>query len=224
MKKNIYFLQLLLVVVSCSQSKVEGFEISGKILDVSTGNVFLLLRNTTTWQADTLAKSPLINGQFVLKGKVSQPVVAYLRFVSDAEAKDTLGKSFTVKIDATDALIVENKNMSYESGIQGTGFMRRSITGSDLLYQKVIQPENKIENLEKLKDTYLVLYDKAIEQKINGEDKDILNATLAYTRQAYKAFVVAREKYIVDELFSSNDLLYKALIFNNYGIPTSFGI
>lgn len=223
MKNLIYILFLSLTMVSCTQPAEKGFEITGKTLDVTTGDVVLLVRNPVTWKADTLATSELIDGNFILKGMVDQPMVAYIRFIADVHLKDSVGNPFSRKIGATDAIIIENKQIQYESAVRGNGFLNHNITGADLLFDKVAQPEKKQENLAELRNEYVTLFEKASAQKQNGEGQDAVNATFADARIAYGKFVMERQKYQIEELNNSDDLLYKALILNNYGIPRNFG-
>ena len=210
-------------MMSCSPTAEKGFEITGKTLDVTTGTVALLVRNPVTWKADTLATSELIDGDFVLKGKIDQPKVAYIRFIADVHLKDSVGNPFSRKIAATDAIIIENKQIQYESAIRGNGFLNHNITGITLLFEKVAQPEKKQENLAELRNEYVTLFEKASAEKQNGEDQNTVNATFADARIAYGKFVMERQKYQIEELNNSDDLLYKALIINNYGIPRNFG-
>lgn len=223
MKNLIYILFLNLIVVSCTEPADKGFEITGKTLDVTTGTVVLLVRNPDTWKADTLATSELIDGNFVLKGKVDQPKVAYIRFITDVHLKDSLGNPFNKKIGATDAIIIENKQIQYESAVRGNGFLNHNITGEMLLYEKVAQPEKKQEDLAELRNEYVTLFEKASAQEQNGEDQNTVNATIGVARIAYGKFVMERQKYQIEELTTSDDLLYKALIINNFGIPKNFG-
>jgi thiol-disulfide isomerase/thioredoxin len=201
----------------------KGFEITGKTLDVETGSVLLLVRNPVSWKADTLATSELVDGNFFLKGKIDQPKVAYIRFIADVHLKDSVGNPFSRKIAATDAIIIENKQIQYESAIRGNGFLNHNITGVDLLFEKVAQPEKKQENLAELREKYVTLFEKASAQKQSGEDQNTVNETFADARMAYGKFVMERQKYQIEELNNSDDLLYKALILNNYGIPRTFG-
>lgn len=225
MKNLIYTLLVSLIIFSCGPKQEPGFEISGKTLDVKTGDVMLLKRNTATWGSDTLATAKLVDGSFVLKGKIEgKPSAAFIRFIVDVEVKDSLGNPFTVKIAATDAIIIENKDIQYESAVRGNGFARRKVEGDNLLYDRVCTPEIFIEDLATLKENYLMLFDEALEMKKIGEDQELVNEKAVEGRQVMGTFLKARNTYFIEQFNKEDNLQLKTLILNRYGIPSGINI
>jgi thiol-disulfide isomerase/thioredoxin len=75
MKKNLFFVFLALLIISCSGKK-EGFHINVKIKGFSDGKVILQSRKDN--QFITMDSTVAKNGEFSLKGRINDPQVCYI--------------------------------------------------------------------------------------------------------------------------------------------------
>ena len=75
MKKLLFVLFLAPLVVAAQTTKNARFTINGKLDDFADGTEIRLIQNG---EAVDMAKTKLLQGKFVLKGTVKEPVLCYL--------------------------------------------------------------------------------------------------------------------------------------------------
>jgi len=84
MKKLFVILFLVPLVIVAQTTKKTGFTINGKLEGFKDGTEIKLIRNG---EAVEMVKTKLLQGKFVLKGKVKEPVLCYLMIGSEKPAE-----------------------------------------------------------------------------------------------------------------------------------------
>jgi thiol-disulfide isomerase/thioredoxin len=132
MRKILFLLFIVGIVTACNNQPKEnqGFTVKGELYDAIDGEVFLLLRDPATWKTDTITTALVTDGKFSLSGTMENPAICYLRFVVDVKYKDPEGEEQVTKIASTDAVVLSNTDMIYETWVRD--FSTRKLWGSPM--------------------------------------------------------------------------------------------
>jgi len=217
--KNFWYLAcLFFLAIACQPQTEEGFVLDGTLYDGSNGEVILMRRNTSTWHSDTITTGIVKDGKFLLKGKLETPSICYLRFIVDIEYKDRKGATQKTKIASTDAIIVENKEMVYESWVKE--YTNRKLSGS-IMQDEVYEINTKKKELADLKKNSEAVYTYAWIKKSEGLPQNEVNVYVEDYFKRYAEYKAALAEFVNEQVKAEGSLLYKALLLEAYGLSST---
>lgn len=196
MKKKIFILiGVLLMMVSCKQQQ-DSFTITGKATGINDGTTAVLCIHVTA-KPDTVASTILKDGKFEFKGVANKPYLASINFDDDNKN--------TIKLILENGIINTIYDTTHKENNKTIG------TKLNVQYSEMQQGQLKIVREEEaFSKKAKILYEKAIE----NEDIDMMNSL----GQQKNAFQEKNREYIKGYIIENNDDLLRLMLLYNYSI------
>lgn len=190
MKKVLFLIVVVLVMISCKKLGAGEYEVTGTVKGMKTGMVFLEKQSPMGMGTQAVDTVKIVDGKFVIKGKTKEPEISFIQI-------EKLQAKIPFILEEGQITITVDKDSIFKSKLAGTynndeftKFNDESNKIQKRLQKKVMEFQNKnmavMAEAEKNKDTLTM---NKLREEYELLQKDITDYTFAYPKTHPKSFI-----------------------------------